>query len=641
MRLVVLPEGVINVNGDVAGGVILERDLVHDVRGQGGGSALSISNRSRGGVNSINDVIQQDVSPGKNARFHVASLRGLCPGNWFTIVNQAQQMTNGPIKALGMDGDLPYFTADTHFAYQKGDRFWNKNWFGAMEITDTHNTDDQSGTLSISRATYGSGDSFGVVTSLAYSGDIMSAGGDEGGVLYAAEVRHDVDLFWGKVESWNPNTLELVYKPDPDKAFKFWKIGTSRPIINMTPSKWITSGKIIVPQNGYDYNGIPSTVVGNPAVQWDQSIIGKFITINEPSEYWNPDPEGPDKTWAYLLGGHIVRRWFRIATLAKRADGLWNLGIESVWWGNDLGSKPVLLHSKNYSTTVTNELSYIIAPGSWAIDVRNAMGPRKYDVGVTPQERTIRLAPFQHAQNAFAPGDAIVQPAGSTPWAPTSYRSRNVNLFPPLLAGNCFVAGNLGPTIMGTGLLVDDGRPGRTLTDVQQQQKDGLPTFGAGVQVSACTSNAILVTGPVLYSAIQLHQHDGNKKAVQWLNTDKKDGTILTTSIYANPLTGDFTIETPGNINLSLKGTTLQRGLSATLKAANNLRGFGVPVPAGESSAPITFGTPEPDENYAILTECTWLTVKAVQNKSSTGFIVQFATPAPASGGTIDWFLVR
>src|SRR5262249_33559781 len=117
----------------------------------------------------------------------------------------------------------------------------------------------------------------------------------------------------------------------------------------------------------------------------------------------------------------------------------------------------------------------------------------------------------------------------------------------------------------------------------------------------------------------------GNKKANQWL------GTNMGTSIYANPINGDFTIETSGNVNLALKGTVLQRGLSAASLAANNLRGFGVPVAGGTLSASIVFGTPEPDANYAILMECDWLTVKAVHNKSSSGFTVQFATGSPGS----------
>lgn len=111
--------------------------------------------------------------------------------------------------------------------------------------------------------------------------------------------------------------------------------------------------------------------------------------------------------------------------------------------------------------------------------------------------------------------------------------------------------------------------------------------------------------------------------------------------MYGNPANGDFTIETTGNVNLSLKGTIQQRGLSATAVAANNLRGVDVPVAGGVLSATITFASPEPDASYAVMTECSWLTVRAVVNKSTTGFTAQFATAAPHGGGKLSWVLVR
>jgi hypothetical protein len=80
---------------------------------------------------------------------------------------------------------------------------------------------------------------------------------------------------------------------------------------------------------------------------------------------------------------------------------------------------------------------------------------------------------------------------------------------------------------------------------------------------------------------------------------------------------------------------------SATAVAANNLRGVDVPVAGGVLSATITFASPEPDASYAVTTECSWLTVKAVVNKSATGFTAQFATAAPHGGGKLSWVLVR
>jgi hypothetical protein len=366
-------------------------------------------------------------------------------------------------------------------------------------------------------------------------------------------------------------------------------------------------------------------------------VIGKFIAIDEPTEYWDPHSgsatfQKADKDWAYLLGNRIVRRWFRIESLTKRPDGLWDLGTE--------GFKPKLLHEPNYWTEGHYiELSYIITAGSWAIDVRNALGPRKYYPGGTPQERAIRLAPFQNAHDAFRPGDPITQPAGPTPWTPTSYRSRNVNLFPPSIAGDCFLAENGGPTNLGTGLSIYDRfRSHESLEEVLDKQKDGRTSFVEGIAIGACTSYGIAISGPVAVAAMLLtYDAHGNKKPILWAGDDPK----VHTSIYGDPVGGDFVIETSGSVKLKSKGTIEQGGLSGTSQAANNLRGVGFPVAPNSTTAVIVFATPEYDDQYAIVAECDWLTVKAVQNKTSSGFTVKFATAAPAAGGHVDWLLVR
>jgi hypothetical protein len=634
LRIVVVPEGAGDIYNDVSGGITLERDLAQDVMSQGGGSTLAISNNSRGGVNSINDVITKPAGPGKDVKFYVNSLRGLCPGNWFNITNASNQLTTTQIKALGMDGNEPYFTADTAFAYQAKDRYWHKNWFGAMEIADTHNADDQSGTISVTRRTFGAGDSFGIQTGLFYSSDIMSAGGDEGGIAYSAEVTHDVDGFSGMVESWDPTTGALVYTAAD--AINTWKLGTSRPIINMNPKKWITAGSVLVPMNGHSLNGLTGPVIGNADTNWDASIIGKFITIDEPSEYYTSDEI---KAFTGPTHSPIVRRWFRITGLdGPNSDHLYTLGVETVWFGNYTGGKPVLLNVKNYTTNSSaKKLSYIIAPGAWAIDVRNALGPRKHYVGATPVERTIMLAPFQDPKPAFEPGDPIEQPAGPTPWTPTSYRTRHVHFFPPLMAGHCYVAMNRGPTIVGSGLLVDDGRPWRKLADVQAEQKDGLPSFGTGVTISSPTMQGIVVSGPVLENAILLTQKDGNTKKIHWQGINDKPANI-----YATPDTGDVVIEPAGNIHLSKRSTIFQHGLSATETPAKNLRDINVHVDANATSLAIKFDQSHKESNgdYAVFVACSWWTATYVENKSDTGFTVRFQTP-PANDGTLDWFLVR
>jgi len=49
----------------------------------------------------------------------------------------------------------------------------------------------------------------------------------------------------------------------------------------------------------------------------------------------------------------------------------------------------------------------------------------------------------------------------------------------------------------------------------------------------------------------------------------------------------------------------------------------------------------ELDANYAVLVTPSWNTTYWVTGKATTGFIINFGTPAPANGGTIDYFIVR
>lgn len=627
LRLNVLPEGVASSSGSSGGGVILERDLVNDVQGQGGGNTLCIANRYRGGLNSINDIISRDTKKGRDAKLYVQSLRGICPGNYFYL-QSAEGRSEGRIKDVGMDGNEPYFVADLQHDARKGDRYFNKNWLGALHIEDIHNCDDQSGSLDVTRKTYGTGDSFGITVDLDFAGDIMSAGGDEGAVLYTAEIRNDINLFWGFVEKWDSKMGKLVYKAE--KAENFHKIGTSRPILNMNPKKWITSGKVIVPQNGFNYKGIVSSVVGNPDVKWDASIIGKWIAINEPDESFQP---GEDIRSA-PVGAHPVHRWFHIVSLEKRKDGLWNLGVETVWWGSHRGGAPRLFQQSNYNTSdeKPRELGYIITSGSWALDVRNAIG-RGFYIGNTPAERTIKLAPFQQAEKAFEPGDPITQPPGPTPWLPTGFRVRHFTCLPGLMPGGSYESNNFGKTSVGAALVV--GGPAGSLEEIEKGQKDGLPSYGAGVSLLAASSYGLYIKGPTKYGALWLDQQQhGDVKPIVWLC---KNGIAR---IHARPTNGDLVMETSGQVDMMLKGSLQQMGISGTTTAAKNLRGINVTVAAGAKELTVRFSQPEADNLYSLNVQPSWLTQDAVIEKTVNGFKVAFGTP-PEAPGRIDWQLIR
>ena len=49
----------------------------------------------------------------------------------------------------------------------------------------------------------------------------------------------------------------------------------------------------------------------------------------------------------------------------------------------------------------------------------------------------------------------------------------------------------------------------------------------------------------------------------------------------------------------------------------------------------------EPDANYAVLVTPSWNTTHWVTGKATTGFTINFGRPAPRTGGTIDYFIVR
>ena len=82
------------------------------------------------------------------------------------------------------------------------------------------------------------------------------------------------------------------------------------------------------------------------------------------------------------------------------------------------------------------------------------------------------------------------------------------------------------------------------------------------------------------------------------------------------------------------------KGLSGDRTQARNLRGKNVPVQDKATSLRVRFPQPEPDGDYAVFVEQSWLTNRAVSEKGPEGFTITFATPAPADG-KVDWLLVR
>ena len=546
----------------------------------------------------------------------------------------------------------------------RGGGVYNKNVVNGLTVTDSSNCDNQSASLYVNRATYGNGDSFGIAALLSYQGTIMSGSGDEGSVAVNAEIRHDIDCFWGVVESYDKQLHHLVYRPpdaSPASPIATGKLGTSRPLINMNPAKWDQTGKVLVVASGHLYlrEGTEidiqsSLIIGNQDVNWDESVVGRFIAIvghdGDHSEYYDTDEE----TAEHIHPRRPVHRWWFITGIRARKDGLTSLYVEETWWLVDPRRGPALFTFDNYTTDEnhTPKLDYIIAPGAWVSDVRDGVSSRElgHPSATAEDGRLIVLAPSSTDGASlpdgtsldFEPNDPITNALGANVWQPSGVRVRHFDNFPGTQAGNSFQAENHGKVQMGAGLWIDSP-DARTLEEAATNHKDKKPAYESGIYVFASTDAALTVRGEVKTAAIDLWQVNGKKQRILWRTKAPVGGSTL----YADPGSGDF-VFTGGNIDHQHLGTLNQHGISGTPVAAKHLRRINVSALADTTLKDISFvppaepqGEPEPDAHYAVWVTCSWPTTTAIASKTSVGFQILFGTPVPAGGGTLDWLLVR
>ncbi len=412
---------------------------------------------------------------------------------------------------------------------------------------------------------YGAGDTFVVSANLNYQGNLMSAAGDEGGLCYAGDIVQDAEAFWGEVETWDKATRSLVYKPG---AFRPQKLGTSRPIINMNPRKWLRQGKVIIVPPGHKYlredaTDLNQSLLIAPAEPgWDASLVGRFLTIDEPSESYAADE--PLSSGYAGAPGKPLHRWWHVTALERRRDGRWNLFVERTFWWTGRRGGPTLFRFTNHSTDErhTRPLACIVATGAWASDVRDAVcGDLPGSVGSAGphDQRTIRLAPFPQMGTRvdFEPNHPITQPLGADVWRPTG--------------------------------------------------------------------NGLQIRGPVEQAALDLWESDGNVKTIQWR---LPSGVAR---LHVDPKTADF-VFSGGNQDLQGHGTVRQDGISATATPARNLRGINVAVPRGGRRVTVRFTQPEPDDFYSVVVQGNWFTLDRVTVKRGDGFDVEFSEPAPEKG---------
>ena len=643
-RVYVPPLGTTASDGLRGGNRLIERDASGNFPWQGTYSTEAIVSRFPGGASSYLGRLARPSSRGRDTRLYVVTLRGLFQGQTLRVTGQpggyggeSEWVT---VKSLGLDGTEPFVIADTKLDHPRVALVYNKNVVNGLAVSDTANCDNQSMTVMIEKNIYGTGDSFVVSANLNYQGNLMSAEGDEGGLCYGGDIVQDPEAFWGEVESWDRATRSLVFRPG---AFHPQKLGTSRPIINMNPKKWLRQGKVMIVPPGNKYLRDDATDLKQPLLVapveagWDESLVGRFLAIDEPSESYAANER---LSLGYAgAPGRPLHRWWHITAMERRPDRRWNLFVERTFWFTSRRGGPTLMRPANYSTDERHirPLACIVAPGAWASDVRDGVcGDTAGRVGSAgPHDRrTIVLAPFPQMGTRldFEPNDPITEPLGADVWRPTGVRIRHHQGYPGIIGDASFSSFNTGKTQVQAAVEVNSAVQG-TLDEVLAGQKDGRPPYEAGIVLYAATGTGLQVRGPVEEAAVDLWEYDGNVKPIQWRVPSR------VARLHVDPKTADF-VFSGGQLDVQGQGVVRQSGVSATATPAHNLRGIAVAMPKGAKRLTVRFDKPEADAVYSIVVQGNWFTLDRVAEKHAEGFDIEFSEPAP-QGAAFDWQLVR
>jgi hypothetical protein len=522
--------------GAPAAGVVLQR-VIH------GGSSTSCQ------------LLRSVINTGPKAgRWYPAAMEGISPGQAL-VVQQADLKNIGSVIVahVGWDpnpppplhdpddvrllplGPLPYFTVAAHAP--PGDlplpplplpattRIQRKTAIGALAVIEEDHTLNQQGALNVAKYAYSDGDATGVGISLNYQGDFASAGGDEGGLGATAELVQDLQLFSGAVEDFAQETIGsgtdqrkawvLTYRAQPHLNVE--RLATGRPIINLNRHKWI-QGTCRVWAT-YPTPALSTyQVVEVPGSSLPPEVVGRFLSINEPSEYIDPNDTFSTLSGLQPFGIGIVRRWFQITDLQiDQARGSQLLQVRFKLFDAIQGG--IQLVDPGH---LNQDVKFIIAPGGIPYDVSRAVAENDNNIPPVPRKILIQpnpdtekrlndstyLYPFDKddvhdpndPQKLENPPYAIAQALGSRSVNPTGFRVRHHTSWPTLEMGYydaSFYAVNFGAAQVGIGLMIQGA--GRTSLADDKTRFRG-PTgaaYGTGVWINATTQTAIRVQGDV------------------------------------------------------------------------------------------------------------------------------------------------
>lgn len=626
---------------------------------------LTLDNRQVYGSTSYLDWLQAPVEKGKDRRFYVATVRGLHPGQFLNIhggPGYGGGVTRACIKSVGYDDEkhMHYVVADTDLDHKAGAILHNKSNNGILHMLQTSNNDNQTYDVKVIRNQYAHGDTYMYYCDFNYMSNIHSAAGDENGNCYAAFIRSKENNFRGTVESMDWNAAQLKFGTS---AQNIETLGDSRPLINGNPAKQLAAGKVLIVAGRTDYDlpdrersvfegrDYATGLVTNPITgsrerkfgglirgdsdcPWSEEVVGRFFALTEPSE----------KT------PHGTLRWYLITKFQKNDDGTKDIEIERFWWGAKSAGSPTLYREDNYTWDGHRRpLAYVIAPGTYVNDVSRALvgGDRggQRILGVVPHAGT-------NTKFDFEKGDPIEQAIGPDPFRPEAFRVWIWEDVPGQFPAAIIDAANHGAASRYSVVSVAGGPANLDDVAKRHEQKPAwdnvlvvntAATVGLNLKADFAKA-AILFQQP--YHEQPIHWHyghasaaadDGGKTGItQAVSTPPADYKVA--SLTVSRETGEFQFAGGGvQAGGSVSGVA---GLSADAKAARNLRGKNVPVAATSTSIKVRFQQPEADGDYAVFLEQSWLSNRAISDKSPEGFTVTFASPAPDKA-TLDWMIVR
>lgn len=361
---------------------------------------------------------------------------------------------------------------------------------------------------------------------------------------------------------------------------------------------------------------------GSKDCPWDESLIGRFFAVDEKNEYV------PGK-------GKSIRRWYEITGVKQNDDGTKDLMIKRYWWGAKQAGSPTLYNSDNYSYDGhLRPLSYVIAPGAYVNDLREAVGTKHQTRGIPPYTLGITPGPHTGTEVDFERGDRIVQAIGPDPFKPQLLRGWTWDSVPGAWPASMIDLSNHGATARYSALSIAGGPA--TLEACENRQED-RPAWDHGIRLATAMTVGIAFEHDMAEAAI-LFEQPNHEQVIRWKHGPREKGKpVADSTLRVSNDTGNF--EFAGGAVEAQDGI-VTTGLSAGETGARNLRGLGLEVKRGAKSVTVTFPEPEADANYGVFIEQTWLTNRAVTGKTARGFTVKFATPAPADA-TLDWMLVR